>query len=68
MAVATIENVYYTISLGGEGPKSTISGSIPANTVCVTDVIYGSIAYLVVASAKTRLRSHTCSRVPVEGS
>jgi hypothetical protein len=57
MAVATIENVYYTISLGGEGPKSTISGSIPANTVCVTDVMYGSIAYLVVANAKTRLEA-----------
>jgi len=54
MAVATIKNVHYYISVGGEGPGSTISGAIPANTVCVTDVAYGSVAYLMVFNARTR--------------
>ncbi|HMI77331.1 MAG TPA: hypothetical protein VK484_00985 [Ferruginibacter sp.] len=54
MAVATIKNVHYYISVGGEGPQSTISGAIPANTVCVTDVAYGSVAYLMVFNARTR--------------
>jgi hypothetical protein len=57
LAVATIKNVNYTISVGGEGPQSTISGAIPANTVCVTDVAYGSVAYLMVFNAKTRLEA-----------
>jgi hypothetical protein len=53
-AVAALFQVYYTISLGGEGPASTIQGTIPANTLCVTDVQYGRIAYLTVASYTSR--------------
>ena len=53
-AVAALFQVYYTISLGGEGPASTIQGTVPANALCVTDVQYGRIAYLTVASYSSR--------------
>jgi hypothetical protein len=51
---AAICQVYYTISVGGEGPKSTISGNIPSNALCVTDVAYGRTAFLTVASFSSR--------------
>jgi hypothetical protein len=66
MAVATIRNVFYTISIGGEGPQSTIAGTIPANTVCVTDVAYGSVAYLMVFNAKTRTEATLVANTLVE--
>lgn len=57
-AVAYIRNINYIISVGGEndggGPQSTIQGTIPANAVCVTDVMYGSVAFIVVSNLKTR--------------
>jgi hypothetical protein len=66
MAVATIKNVNYIISVGGEGPQSTISGSIPSNTVCVTDVAYGSVAYLIVLNARTRTEASLVANTLVE--
>ncbi|HMK03486.1 MAG TPA: thiol-activated cytolysin family protein [Ferruginibacter sp.] len=54
-AVASIQNIYYTVSLGGEGPSSTVNGTIPSNLLCVTDVAYGTVAYIFVIGAKTRL-------------
>lgn len=53
-AVASIQNVYYTISLSGDGPASTVNGTVPSNLLCVTDVAYGSVAYVIVMGAKTR--------------
>ncbi|MBC7946386.1 MAG: hypothetical protein H7Y42_00790 [Chitinophagaceae bacterium] len=66
MAVATIRNVNYIISMGGEGPQSTISGAIPVNTVCVTDVAYGSVAYLMVFNAKTRAEATVVANTLVD--
>ncbi len=54
-AVASLQNIYYTVSMGGEGPAATVQGEIPSNLVCVTDVAYGSVAYILVMGAKTRL-------------
>lgn len=53
-AVAALFQVYYTISMGGEGPASTINGTIPSNALCVTDVQYGRIAYITVGSYSSR--------------
>jgi hypothetical protein len=54
-AVAYIRNINYTISVGGTGgPQSTIEGPIPANAVCVTDVMYGSVAFIIVSNLSTR--------------
>jgi hypothetical protein len=66
MAVATIMNVFYTISVGGEGPQSTIAGTIPVNTVCVTDVAYGSVAYLIILNARTRLDASLVANTLIE--
>lgn len=54
IAVAALNQVYYTISLGGEGPASTIDASAPADAVCVTDVQYGRRAFLTVGSFVSR--------------
>lgn len=54
VAVASLNQVYYTISLGGEGPASTVAGSVPAEAVCVTDVQYGRRAFLMVGSFVSR--------------
>lgn len=54
VAVATLNQVYYTISLGGEGPASTIQGDIPPDAVCITDVQYGRRAFLMVGSVFSR--------------
>ncbi|MBL9120738.1 MAG: thiol-activated cytolysin family protein [Phycisphaerae bacterium] len=54
VAVASLNQVYYTISLGGEGPASTIDGSAPGDAVCVTDVQYGRRAFLMVGSFVSR--------------
>ena len=54
LATAAIFQVYYTISVGGEGPKSTIQGSVPSNALCVTDVQYGRIAFITVGSFTSR--------------
>ncbi len=54
LSTAAIVQVYYTISLGGEGPKSTIEGNIPSNLLCVTDVQYGRIAFITVGSYVSR--------------
>ena len=54
-AVGYIRNVNYTISVGGSGgPQSTIDGAIPSNAVCVTDVMYGSVAFIIVSNLSTR--------------
>ncbi len=63
-AVASIQNVYYTISVGGDGPASTVNGSLPSNMLCVTDIAYGSVAYIFVMGAKTRFEAGvTASRL-----
>ena len=63
-AVASIQNVFYTISVGGDGPASTVSGNVPSNLLCVTDIAYGSVAYIFVMGAKTRFEaSVTASRL-----
>jgi hypothetical protein len=54
LAVASLSQVYYTISLGGEGPASTIDATAPADAVCVTDVQYGRRAFVVVGSFVSR--------------
>ncbi len=54
IAVAALNQVYYTISLGGEGPASTIDASAPADAVCVTDVQYGRRAFVTVGSFVSR--------------
>jgi hypothetical protein len=54
LAVAALHQIYYTISLGGEGPASTIDGAAPANALCVTDVQYGRTAFLTVGSFSSR--------------
>ncbi len=57
-AVAYIRNVNYTISVGGTGgPQSTIDGNIPSDAVCVTDVMYGSVAFIIVSNLRTRLEA-----------
>ena len=56
-AIAAICQVYYTISLGGSGPKSTVEGTIPSNALCVTDVFYGRSAFLSVGSYASRLEA-----------
>jgi hypothetical protein len=56
-AVAAICQVYYTISLGGSGPKSTVEGTIPSNALCVTDVFYGRSAFLTVGSYSSRFEA-----------
>lgn len=54
-AVAYIRNINYIISVGGTGgPQSTIDGTIPSNAVCVTDVMYGSVAFIIVSNLSTR--------------
>jgi hypothetical protein len=53
VAAAALYQIYYTISLG-DGPLATINGTPGDDLVCVTDVIYGRVAYLFVASASTR--------------
>lgn len=57
-AIAYIRNINYTLSVGGDtesgGPNATIEGTVPSNVVCVTDVMYGSIAFIVVRNLSTR--------------
>jgi len=54
-AIAYIRNINYTISVGGTGgPQSTVVGTIPSNAVCVTDVMYGSVAFIIVSNLSTR--------------
>jgi len=52
--VASAVNVFYTISVGGEGPASTIQGPVPNDVLCVTDVQYGRIAYIMVRTTRSR--------------
>ena len=54
VAVAALNQVYYTISLGGEGPASTVDGTVPNDVLCVTDVQYGRRAFLMVGSFVSR--------------
>jgi hypothetical protein len=54
VAVASLNQVYYTVSLGGEGPASTVDASVPADALCVTDVQYGRRAFLMVGSLTSR--------------
>lgn len=57
-AIAYIRNINYTLSVGGDtesgGPNATIEGNIPSNVVCVTDVMYGSISFIIVRNLSTR--------------
>ncbi|MDZ4753893.1 MAG: thiol-activated cytolysin family protein [Phycisphaerae bacterium] len=57
VAVASLNQVYYTISMGGEGPASTIDGSAPPDAVCITDVQYGRRAFLMVGSVISRAQA-----------
>lgn len=54
VAVAALNQVYYTISLGGEGPSSTVQGAVPGDVLCITDVQYGRRAFLLVGSYFSR--------------
>lgn len=54
VAVATLTHVAYTISVGGEGPASTVDGAVPSDALCVTDVQYGRRAFLLVGSLVSR--------------
>jgi hypothetical protein len=54
VAVAALNQVYYTISLGGQGPSSTVQGAVPADVLCITDVQYGRRAFLMVGSYASR--------------
>lgn len=54
LAIAALHQIYYTISVGGEGPASTVEGNVPANAVCVTDVQYGRTAFLTVGAFSSR--------------
>lgn len=54
VAVAALNQVYYTISLGGEGPSSTVQGTVPSDVLCITDVQYGRRAFLLVGSYVSR--------------
>jgi Thiol-activated cytolysin len=49
-AVGVIDQTFYTISMGGEGPASTVEDSITPNIVAITDVQYGRIAFIIVSS------------------
>jgi len=53
-AVAAVNQIYYTISLGGDGPASTVDGTVPDNAVCVSDVAYGRRAFIIVGSYTSR--------------
>ncbi|MCS6947288.1 MAG: thiol-activated cytolysin family protein, partial [Steroidobacteraceae bacterium] len=52
-AVGVLDQTFYTISLGGQGPAATVQDDIGANVLAVTDVQYGRIAYIIVASASS---------------
>lgn len=54
IAIANLTHVAYTISVGGEGPSSTIEGTIPRDTLCITDVQYGRRAFLMAGSFSSR--------------
>lgn len=54
VAVAALSQVFYTISLGGEGPASTVEADAGPGLLCVTDVQYGRRAFLMVGSHASR--------------
>lgn len=56
-AVGIIDQTFFTISMGGAGPASTVDDSIASNIVAVTDVQYGRIAYIIVASAASSVNA-----------
>lgn len=56
-AVGIIDQTFFTISMGGAGPASTVNDSIASNIVAVTDVQYGRIAYIIVASAASSVNA-----------
>jgi hypothetical protein len=56
-AVGIIDQTFFTISMGGAGPASTVDDSIAPNIVAVTDVQYGRIAYIIVASAASSVNA-----------
>lgn len=56
-AVGIIDQTFFTISMGGSGPASTVDDSIAPNIVAVTDVQYGRIAYIIVASAASSVNA-----------
>lgn len=59
IAVGVIDQTFYTISVGGEGPASTVDGAISSDVVVVTDVQYGRIAYVMVTSQTSRVEAQT---------
>lgn len=56
-AVGIIDQTFFTISMGGAGPASTVDDSIASNIVTVTDVQYGRIAYIIVASSASSVNA-----------
>jgi thiol-activated cytolysin len=56
-AVGIIDQTFFTISMGGSGPASTVDDNIASNIVAVTDVQYGRIAYIIVASAASSVNA-----------
>lgn len=57
MAVVHVLQPMYTISIGGEGPQSTIQGTIPPDLLCVSDVIYGRMAFFYCVTTMSRLEA-----------
>jgi hypothetical protein len=57
-AIAYMRNINYTLSVGGNsiagGPQATIEGAIPPNVVCVGDVLYGNVSFIIVRNLSTR--------------
>lgn len=58
-AVGIIDQTFFTISVGGEGPGSTVDDTIAPNILAITDVQYGRIAYIVVSSFASSLSARS---------
>lgn len=56
-AVGLIDQTFYTISVGGEGPASTVQDDIGANVLAITDVQYGRMAFVIVASVASSINA-----------
>ncbi|HEX6333024.1 MAG TPA: hypothetical protein VFZ78_02290, partial [Flavisolibacter sp.] len=57
MAMVHVLQPMYTISVGGEGPQSTIQGTIPSDLLCVSDVIYGRMAFFYTVTSLSQVEA-----------
>ncbi len=67
-AVGVIDQTFFTISMGGQGPAATVDDNIPSNVVAVTDVQYGRIGYIVVASSVSSVNAQAVAHELVTAS